>query len=174
MTELYACVIIGEPGIGKSTLVEALTRGATYTEYTEPFAYRKYDCGVVELGKRREGFSGTDALPMNVQPKVEQWLSDELPELLLFEGDRLSNGKFFTVLRHIGYTLHLYQLSGASMAAERRAARGSNQDRRWIEGRRTKALNLAVDFDAKQIHARLPPNVLAGMLNDPVAKAFRA
>lgn len=171
--ERHACVIIGEPGIGKSTLVETLTRAASYEDYSEPFYFRRYDAGPVELGRRREDFSGTDALPMSVQPKVEQWLNDITPRLLLFEGDRLSNAKFFAHLRRLGYVLHLYELSGPAYARERRKMRGSDQDPTWLKGRASKVRNLSEAFSAKQINAKLPPAMLAQILNDPVAGAFR-
>lgn len=137
-----ATYIIGEPGVGKSTLVGWLTEGLSYEETDSPFAFRRYDCGVTELGRRREAFSGTDALAMDVQPKVAAYIEAVQPRLLLAEGDRLANGKFFAFLKEQGYDLTIYALTGARAAERQRAQRGSHQDATWLAGRQTKVQNL--------------------------------
>lgn len=152
------CYVFGEPGTGKSTLLEHLTRGLRHSDSDSPFAHRIYPApaqakvrtehewtGVVEVGKRRPDFPGTDALSMSVQPRVVQWLADMLPGYVIAEGDRLANGKFFDSVLDLGYELKLLVLNGSEVAALHRRIRGSNQDETWVRGRQNKAYNLAME-----------------------------
>lgn len=136
--------IFGEPGSGKSTLLAHLTRGAKHIDYDRPFAFRVYAERVVEVGKRRPDFPGTDALSMSVQPTVVAFLKTG-PQLVVAEGDRLANGKFFEAAVEQGFDLKLVCLNGKEASALHRRMRGSEQDPKWVDGRRTKALNLAMD-----------------------------
>lgn len=179
MTDKRLTYIIGEPGIGKSTLVEALTAGAPYEDLIDPFYLRRYDNGVTELGRRREEFSGTDALPMSIQPAVEQWLTAIGPGLVLGEGDRLGNATFFQRARDLGYAITIYALTGRHTAAARRAERGSAQDPTWLKGRRTKVERL-MDLEPQKartrvevIDASLSLELQIALMGDPVALAFR-
>lgn len=169
----YFTYVIGEPGVGKSTLVATLTRGLMFRTQDKPFARREFLCGVVELGKVRESFSGTDALGMSVQPLAEEWLAETTPRLVLAEGDRLSNDKFFTAVTRLGYLLSVYYLFGPDVAAERRARRGSDQDPTWVKGRASKASRLAFDWMAFELDARLRPHELARQMDDPVSRTLR-
>lgn len=160
----HALYLIGEPGAGKSTLVEHLTRDLPYEDGSSPFAFRRYDCGVYELGKRRENFSGTDALAMDVQPKAAQFVADIQPSYLLAEGDRLANDKFFRALDDLGYDLRIYALEGADVAARHRRQRGGNQDPTWLAGRATKAARLTLRWGADILPAGAPLADLEAML----------
>jgi hypothetical protein len=171
---MHALYIIGEPGIGKSTLVEAMTAGLPYEEATQPFAFRRYDCGVTELGRRRVGFSGTDALAMDVQPKVLQYLEAVRPRYVLGEGDRLANAGFFGRLRELGYQTDILYLFGAHLAYERRAARGSSQNPSWVQGRRTKADALAASHATQWLSAAGTPEELAANVVGAVADLLAA
>jgi GTPase SAR1 family protein len=170
--ERHALYIIGEPGVGKSTLVEHLTRDLPYEEAERPFHHRFYDAGVMELGKRREDFSGTDALAMNVQPTVEQWVSDIRPRLLLAEGDRLANDRFFRALKAMGYTLWLYAIHGPETAEARRAQRGSDQNVVWLRGRLSKVKNLIGRWDPTILDADAPVEAWEDEMDDPVSEAL--
>jgi energy-coupling factor transporter ATP-binding protein EcfA2 len=145
--------IIGEPGSGKSTLVAALLKHPGIA-HDKPFAFIQYPGGI-ELGARREKFSGTDALPMNVQPKVVEWLKGQLDEtIVLGEGDRLANLSFFSAAQGAGYNLMVYHLWVPLHIGEmRRKERGSDQNEAWIMGRITKIQNLV---------KRLKPETLDG------------
>lgn len=180
--------VIGQPGSGKSTLVQALTRGSEALDAKTPFAHRIYLTEperVVELGGRREAFSGTDVLSLSVQPRVVSWLTEARPRLVLAEGDRLANGKFFAAVGELGYDLLIARLvvSGA-VAASRRAERAirlgkSLQNEQWLQGRITKNTRLAqewrscvLDLDADQP----PERILAELesVGNPVVRALRA
>ena len=168
-----ALYIIGEPGVGKSTLVEHLTRDLPFEETDSPFPMRVYDCGVTELGRRRPEFSGTDALGMAVQPKVEAYLEGMKPGLLLAEGDRLANEKFFVALQRFGYQLHVVALIGMGAAAKRRLERGSKQDVSWLRGRQTKVRNLIESWATAGLDATQPVEELAAALEDPVSHRLK-
>lgn len=165
--------VMGEPGIGKSTTVRALKGEQAYEDFDHPFYFRRYDCGVVELGADRKDYPGTDSLGLDAQPKVVGWMESIRPSLVLGEGDRLGNGAFFDSMRALGYTLWLYHLEGEDLALERRAARGSHQDEAWIKGRRTKFKDLAIRFQATSIRTSLPPELTQRLFQGPVAAAFR-
>jgi len=170
--------IYGEPGVGKSTLVTALIGQAEPETTTEPFAWARFDNGVSYIGAFREEFPGTDALALDVQPKVIAWLESYGPHLVLAEGDRLANAKFFLGAQRLGYTLWPVQMVGKDLAAQRRRERAQAlgrkpQDAQWVRGRVTKCNALTKNFDAMQLHPSLEPEFLAKMLPGPVAAAFR-
>ena len=173
----HALYIIGEPGVGKSTLAAALTeryRGAVL-ECVQPFKHRHYANGVTELGGKRDGFPGTDALSMAVQPKAIEFLEDPTcTPLLLAEGDRLANDGYFKALLRAGYDLHIFALIGARVAARRRQLRGSEQDPKWVDSRRTKTLTLMERWGNRVTvaDASLPTESLLRCLLDPVSRAF--
>lgn len=146
--------IIGEPGSGKSTLLEALLHGAG-VDNDKPFAFIRYQGGI-ELGARREKFSGTDALPMNVQPTVVEWMKLLPNEIILIgEGDRLANDGFFLAATEMGYDLMLYHLwVPPNIGEARRQARGSNQNKSWIGGRITKVKNLVKKWSPETLDGR--------------------
>jgi hypothetical protein len=103
----------------------------------------------VELGKRRERFSGTDAMAYSIMPKVCAWVERSMRELMLGEGDRLSSMKFLTAAEKAGYEIHLVHLSARqSVLDERCEARGSRQSRHWRIGRVTMAVRLAAHAEA--------------------------
>ena len=158
--------LIGEPGVGKTTLLTAITEGLPGMAIRRPFARTVYDCGVVALGEARAVFGGTDTLSMSVQPKVVEWA--ELPDYddIIGEGDRLANGKFFTAMRDIGYDLCIVHcVAPLGVAAERRVMRAAThrideQDATWLAGRQTKVKNLAAEWATHEIRTDEPMGVL--------------
>lgn len=168
--------IVGEPGIGKTTLAAAITAGWEYEEAPTPFPHTVYTNGVWQLGRQREGgYPGTDAMAMDIQPTVLQFMEGIKPKLVMGEGARLGNATFLNRMRQIGYQLHIVNLVGPLLAMERRAARGSNQNENFIKGKRTQAINLSLRFkdETTTIRADMPPDLLVKMLKDPVSYAFR-
>jgi hypothetical protein len=173
MTGKHAMYVIGEPGIGKTTLVQELTAGVDYETTENPFAMRVYDGPVTYLGKRRGTFSGTDALSMDVIGKVEQYLEGVAPPYIIAEGDRLANSRFFDFLARNGYELPLYLLQADGLAERRRLLRGSVQDEKWLKGRATKVRKLAHDFGAIRLDATPTPATIAKMIHNPVVLTLR-
>jgi hypothetical protein len=158
-TDLHLLYISGEPGIGKSTLMRQLTDGwGRYPQPGGPFAPGRdllTDHGrvvAVELGRRRDSFSGTDALHSAVIEDATRYLrsgsaATEAP-LLLAEGARLANLRFLRCARDAGWRITLAHLYGTRLAAARRAARAEQlgrapQSEQWVRGRATAARNLA-------------------------------
>jgi GTPase SAR1 family protein len=169
--------IFGDPGIGKSSLMAALVGGQVYESRHQPFAHMVFGNGVVQLGSDRTPYGGTDALALDVQPKVTAWLQQERPDMVLAEGDRLANSRFFAAVVGMGYHLWPVYLTGKDMAAVRRRQRAQElgiqlQDARWVANRNSKNTRLAGDWDALSIHPALPASVLKRLLPGPVAQVF--
>lgn len=141
--------VSGPPAAGKSTLMAALTQGVERVSRDQPFAHdllinRDGQVIAAELGRRREGFPGTDTLSMSVAPLASAWLVNSPAEIVLGEGDRLSHAGFLTSAKAAGYGVTLVSLSATPYKlAARRAARGSLQNEAWMRGRETKAGRLA-------------------------------
>jgi predicted ATPase len=179
MTDRYLTYIIGEPGVGKTTLIDAMTANLPFEEADTPFAHRVYECGVWELGRHREGgFSGTDALSLSVQPDVLQFMESIRPALVLGEGDRLGNNSFIRAMEALGYKITLWWLSGIHEARERRAKRALElgvkpQNETWLKGRQTKVKSLAERWDANTLWAGAPAEQMAASMGDPVSMRLR-
>jgi energy-coupling factor transporter ATP-binding protein EcfA2 len=164
--------IVGEPGVGKSTLMRALTDGHTQHQQLSPVPHIIYGDGdATEIGVSRGAFSGTDGLAMSIQPRIEEWLMQRPYRQLLAEGDRLANAKFFRAVRDAGYELRLVHLAGSEVAATRRASRASEmhfapQDPAWVKGRQTKVQRLSEAFNALVLDAAEPPDGWLQVLRD--------
>lgn len=150
MTPLHLLYIIGEPGVGKSTTMQALTAGLARVYVAAPLHHEFLTQQgnpatiAVELGRTREGFPGTDTLALNANPKAIDFVSWRPAPIVLAEGDRLANMAFLEGARQAGYRVHVAWLTaGAAVPAARRAERGSNQNEAWLRGRQTKVRNLA-------------------------------
>lgn len=169
--------LIGQPGSGKSTLTKALFEGLPAEAVIKPIAHIKYP-SAVQLGANRESFSGTDALPMNIQPKVIPFMKECDCCLFFGEGDRLANDKFFFSCATAGFKLHVFFLYvSAEVAAERREARGSNQNPTWLRGRLTKVNKLAskwASVDTKLDGNRKPADLVEYMKGFEVVRRMLA
>lgn len=167
--------VSGPPAAGKSTLMRELTACCHRTAATTLFAHDVLTVGGVpvgiELGRRRDAFSGTDALGMSVNPRAIEWIGRRPARLVLAEGDRLANTKFLSAARAAGYDVTLVCLDAdpATLAA-RADARGSRQSPAWVRGRVTKAARLAETADAAgwrliRLDATETPSRLAARLH---------
>jgi hypothetical protein len=156
---LYLC---GPPAAGKSSLMAALTAGCYRLPRAEPGKPEiPYELLIdpisggpagLELGRRRESFSGTDAMAMNVAPAVCRWLATSLPgPLILAEGDRLGYPGFLDAASGAGYAVTLVHVTAdpADLEGRRRVHR-ARQNETWARGRATKAANLAAHAQAQR------------------------
>jgi P-loop Nucleotide Kinase3 len=146
LTLVYLC---GPPGAGKSALMAALTARCD----RQPCGDR-VPCDILfrggrpvgcEVGRRRPGFPGTDALSMSIAPAAREWIAAGPYRLVLGEGARLASLSFLLAARDGGgYRVHLVHLDAPQAILEaRRARRGSSQAEAWARGRATAAANLA-------------------------------
>jgi hypothetical protein len=135
--------VMGYPGCGKTTATALALGGDAVEVRDKPFKHIKYADGLVQLGMIRESYGGTDALPMNVQPAVVQWLAQAQPPRVVGEGDRLANGKFFHAVLSAGFNLTVVYLAVPELLAQYRAwRRGSRFVDSWFRGRITKVNRL--------------------------------
>ncbi len=166
--------VIGVPGSGKTTAMAAATasleasarnpKGSpAHVLYLDHYLEVK----AVQLGALREKFSGTDALSMSVQPLAISWLQQTQWAHVVAEGDRLNNVSFYEAVQRAGYRLEIAWLDlPEDMANQRRAARGSNQNPKWLAGRVTKVRNIVEAMRSKvtRIDATQAPDAIAQQL----------
>lgn len=160
--------LLGGPGSGKTTVLAA-ARDVLWPEcepvtlvgpvVTTVWCERRMPV-MQELGRHRPGgFSGTDALAMNVMPQAVRWIGEgnfAAPHLV-GEGDRLASGKFFDAATDAGLDLRVIYLDVGEAASEaRREARGSEQDPTWVKGRQTKCARLADEYGAIRVNGERP------------------
>lgn len=180
--------IVGPPAAGKSTLMREITRECLREPKPTPLPHdllyppsqRPNNPHIaVEIGRRREHFSGTDALGYSIAPAAAHWIATRPAWLVLGEGDRLATRGFLGAAEAAGYRITLIHLTADPETLDQRcAARGSAQNPAWRRGRATKAANLA--GTAPQTWQVLslsssadPPSYLASLLRD-LAPALQA
>lgn len=152
---MYLVYLAGAPATGKSTLMAALTQGLVRKSHEDPdrVPYERLyrDSGELvgaEIGRRREGFPGTDALQMNVMPRARNWVKGHFYDLLLGEGDRLSSMRFLDAAAEGGYEVNLVYMHARPRVLDARCkARGTDQSEVWRSGRATMCMRLADNAD---------------------------
>lgn len=179
--------IVGPPGVGKTTALASALAGVLVAECSQPFSRQLYlalDGSVrgAQLGAARRGFAGTDALPADVQPRVERWLADcELP-FVVGEGDRLANTRFFREVRRLGWALSVVHLAAWwSVCHSRRLARAAELGERlpsdeWLWRRHARSALLAQEFTSPEwcLNGVCSPEVVAARLREhPVIRGLR-
>lgn len=165
---------IGVPGSGKTTLMREVMAPFYGIQHAKPFAHIEYQHPterVVQVGKERGTFSGTDALSMGVQPKVVEWLKTCDYDTILAEGDRLATDSFFHAASEVGGLMLFVLACSEATAQERRAARGSNQNETWLKGRVTKVQRLAERWPHVVVSEGDPNN--ARMIRDILGEGWR-
>lgn len=154
--------LVGEPGAGKTTLMAELRAGwAEASLEKRPVRHvlwQRPDGQLVpELGWPRDGFGGTDALPMDAVRHAEPWIAACGYPLVLAEGDRLACARFFQAAHDAGELVLVHVHATPELAAARRAQRGSDQAEAWVRGRRTKVQRLLADWPSHlTVDAALP------------------
>ena len=146
---LSLAYICGPPGAGKSTVMAALTarcvRMPASFGVPHDILFRDGHAVAAELGRRREAFSGTDAMAMSIAPAAREWITGVPYRCVLAEGRRLASMSFLRAAEDAGYQVTLIHLTAPDgVLAARRAARGSTQGEAWVKGSVTAAANLAV------------------------------
>jgi hypothetical protein len=143
--------VIGVPGSGKTTAMRAALSGYLASPRQRPFAHVDYELGEIRmLGRWRDGSSGTDALGLNVQPTVVEWLERLGSGVVVGEGDRLGNRSFLEAVRRLGIETTVVMIDvPLELAESRRVQRGSRQDGAWVRGRITKVYGLSDLVDVR-------------------------
>ena len=149
-----AVYLVGAPGTGKSTAMDALVEllGLEWMPdervwrevWVNPLANRSGVVQALSLGKRRDAYSGTDALSMSASPRVLEWVAaTPLPSLLLGEGARLGTTRFLPRLHQMVPTLVVHLVCSPEEEEQRVAARGGGLSERYCASRRTASANAA-------------------------------
>lgn len=126
--------LIGGPGSGKSTLMDALTRGWVFGPYErlterELFGHHLVQQPItmhgVYLGHRRPEYPGTDALSLSVAPQALNWLETLDPTLdwVFGEGARLAHSGFLAGLANRTRLLVVHLRVDPEVSEARRAIR---------------------------------------------------
>lgn len=180
--------LVGEPGVGKSTLLAAALKGWDRLPQKKPLAHDLlHRDGLVEgaeLGVRRPHFPGTDALAMDAINAAERLLAEPPAPIIVGEGARLGNVRFLTSARNLGYDVSLVHVVSPH-AAEQRAARAAGmgtyeQKDSWVRAQATKALNLVEKVPAGVRVAKIDTSksgaaeTLRDVIALPVRRARRA
>jgi hypothetical protein len=186
MTEKLALYLIGQPGSGKTSVLQGALRGLAAYRVSKPLAHTVYTptwgsehvLGV-ELGFARPPHGGTDVLAMGAQPLAEAFVHRlAAGPVLLGEGDRLANAKFFAAVMSAGFVLTVAWLDTPDeVAASRRDGRGSSQSPSWIKGRQTKVRRLAEGWSGTllRLDGSLPlPEVIASLKATPALLSMHA
>lgn len=176
--------LVGPPGVGKSSVMAELTRHCERIPRSGPLPHDTLYLPQVppqtalvvgaEMGRRREDFSGTDALGMSVQPRAVEWIGSRPYDLVLGEGARLGNVGFLHAARDAGYAVHLVHLAAHPDDLDsRRNGRGSAQAPAWVRGAVTRARRIMermeMDADLHWIDTTgRTPAVLAGQITELV------
>lgn len=144
--------ISGEPGTGKTTLMWKFIDEFNWIQ-TEPMKSlpclynEEMDLYIMGKYEKGETFAGTDRYSMSIQPTAVEFVKNTSSNIL-FEGDRLTNGKFYDFLLTLPETNVKFIVMQANKKTlqERYDRRGSNQSETFLKGRQTKISNILCNF----------------------------
>jgi len=157
--------IVGEPGVGKTTLVRALVGSEPSKLIDSP----KWTLvGDFALAGHYTGgtFDGADTVPYNaVDTTLTYWETELVAKtpVTIFDGDRFSHESARERISRSAVPMVLHLVAPAEVVAARRKERGSNQDPSWLKGRKTKSEKFARTFPAEGtlvLDAKLPTEEL--------------
>jgi len=143
--------VIGIPGAGKSTALQSAIDSMDWDEPTQqekPIPHLYYGNSTIQLGRlRSNGFGGTDALGMAINPQAIDFISTVPANLVIGEGDRLANLKFLRAAAEHGDLKVLWIDTDPHVAKERARQRARTlgvpeQSDTFRKSRLTKTLNL--------------------------------
>lgn len=146
--------LVGQPGSGKSTLMLRLTAEFQRVPVEAPVPHDMLICPIrgtvvgAEIGRRRETFSGTDALSSSIIEKADPWVRTLPYPLMLGEGARLGNARFLNAASEV-YEVILALVDhddAETWRAARSAELGKAQNESWVRGRRSSSRNLATNL----------------------------
>lgn len=155
MRDVPGVYLLGPPGVGKTTLMHALTGPWQRLEPMVPgdFSPLRVEMlvdptnGMVvgyHVGRTREKFGGTDALSYSVIDAACAWVSNPLAVPLYAEGARLAHSRFASACAAGGNDLVWFLLDAPDDLLDARCAeRGSDQNVSWRHGAGTRARNAA-------------------------------
>lgn len=185
--------IFGQPGAGKSTLVEHLVRGLRDVEclsepvthpgvkfYAEiPFiewrapgaALDDAPACAIELGKGVDpetGHRGTDRCNMYLAAYLYEWLPTFQHPWVFGEGERLGAGRVLATLaeRTGRRVVPVYLDTPDGLCAERRSRRERQQRPAWVKGRITKTRRLAEATGCMRLDGTAPLGELEARLGE--------
>ena len=172
--------VIGAPGAGKTTGLTAARitlgwYGVDPVGAPVPAVMRNVTPRVVELGKDRPAFGGTDTLGMGIGPDACTAVRSGAfsgTTLLIGEGDRLAYDGFFQALADCSERFTVLWVDGEeSVMAGRRSQRAEAhgmkpQSAAWVKGRTTKVLGLAQRWanNLVRVDANLPEREVAAAI----------
>lgn len=144
--------VAGQPGTGKTSLFREFMKNHEWEKVEPkkmlPALYCK-ELDLYVLGKYEDGelFAGTDRLSMAVQP-IAQCFINETTSNILFEGDRLTNAKFYDFLLKLNAKVEFLVLTVSDETMKQRYKdRGSDQSETFLKGRETKISNILNNFE---------------------------
>ena len=141
-----AVFLVGAPGVGKTAVARVLLGAGPWTLVLKP--KWTVGSGVCAAGHYTgSAFDGADTVPYSgARDAVAYWRSELLPaaRLTIFDGDRFSDEGSLERVLAAGVSVRVVLLKAPPLVlAERRAARGSQQNESWMRGRATKAERFA-------------------------------
>jgi hypothetical protein len=119
-------------------------QGATF-RLPYDLLYRGKRLLAAELGRRRQGHSGTDAMAMDIHPTACRWIATCDIPVVLGEGQRLGTQAFLQAAVQAGRRVDLLWLDPPdAVCRQGRASRGTRQQNpQWVQAATTRATRLA-------------------------------
>lgn len=139
--------LIGVPGVGKSYILKQymakLGPWSSQRINGKLHTYKSGKVRVLGVYQPNETFPGTDRLAMDVVTAAEAYFKTMPDELVIAEGDRLNNKRFF---RLFDKKTVLYIKADPGIIEQRRVQRGSKQNLSFLKRIATKCDNMQLEY----------------------------